>query len=147
MLKMIVVGTDNSKRARTAVDYAAELARSSGAKLRIVTVHRSLPSAHSLAHNALGDLSSEVGDTLALGAHRACLQPLAQRLRERGLDVQLHVVAGDPASAIVSCADELQADLVVIGNRGLRGFRGLFGSIASAVVRNATVPVLVVPTG
>ena len=68
-------------------------------------------------------------------------------IQTSGVDhVVLHVAAGSPAIMIADFADDMHADLVVVGDRGLRGLRGLFGSVASSVVRNANVPVLVVPT-
>lgn len=54
-----------------------------------------------------------------------------------------HVVAGDPATAIVELAEELQVALVVVGKSGARGARGSLGSTAERVVRTAPVGVLV----
>jgi nucleotide-binding universal stress UspA family protein len=147
MLKMIVVGTDNSGRAQTAVDYAADLAESVGGSLRIVTVHRSMPAGYAYTPYTLFPIPNERDDADALDAHLSYLKPVAQRLHGRGLDVQVRVVTGDPATVVVNSAVEMNADLIVIGDRGLRGFRGLFGSVARAVIRDSKVPVLVVRTG
>ena len=51
-LEMIIVGTDNSGRAQTAVDYAADFAQAVGAALRIVTVHRTMPAGYSFTPDA-----------------------------------------------------------------------------------------------
>ena len=147
MIKMIVVGTDNSGRAQTAVEYAADLAEALGAALRIVTVHRVLPAGYSFTPYTLFPMPSERDESDALDAHLSYLKPVAQRLHGRGLDVQVRVVTGDPATVVVNSAVELGADLVLVGDRGLRGFRGLFGSVAKAVIRDSKVPVLVVRTG
>jgi nucleotide-binding universal stress UspA family protein len=146
-LEVIVVGTDNSGRAQTAVEYAADLAEAVGAALRIVTVHRVLPAGYSFTPYTLFPMPSERDEADALDAHLSYLKPVAQRLHGRGLDVQVRVVTGDPASVLVNSAVELAADLVVVGDRGLRGLRGLFGSVSKAVIRDSKVPVLVVRTG
>ena len=51
----------------------------------------------------------------------------------------------DVADAIVATADESNADLIVLGARGLTGVRALLGSVSSRVVQHAHRPVLVVP--
>ena len=83
-------------------------------------------------------------------SHRRHLELLAQQLRDRGIDVSTHVVAGDPARRLSDLATELGVDLVIIGESarlpGRRGQRRRFGNVAASVVRAATVPVLVVPT-
>lgn len=147
MLKTIVVGTDNSGRAQTAVEYAADLAEAVGAALRIVTVHRSMPVGYSFTPYTLLPMPGEGSDAEAVDAHLSYLKPVAARLHGRGLDVQVRVVTGDPATVVVNSAIELGADLIVIGNRGLRGLRGLFGSVAKSVIRDSKVPVLVLRTG
>ena len=147
MIKIIVVGTDNSGRAQTAVEYAADLAEALGAALRIVTVHRVLPAGYSFTPYTLFPIPTERDESDALDAHLSYLKPVAQRLHGRGLDVQVRVVTGDPATVVVNSAVEAGAELVVVGDRGLRGFRGFFGSVAKSVIRDSKVPVLVVRTG
>ncbi len=147
MLKTIIVGTDNTGRAQTAVEYAADLAEAVGAALRIVTVHRTMPVGYSFTPYTLLPMPGEGSDAEAVDAHLSYLKPVAARLHGRGLDVQVRVVTGDPATVVVNSAVELGGDLIVIGNRGLRGLRGLFGSVAKSVIRDSKVPVLVLRTG
>ena len=54
-----------------------------------------------------------------------------------------HVVAGEPATAIVNLAEELQVSLIVVGKAGARGAQGSLGSTAERVVRTASMGVLV----
>lgn len=147
LVKTIVVGTDNSGRAQTAVEYAADLAAALGAALRIVTVHRVLPAGYSFTPYTMFPIPNQRDEADALDAHLSYLKPVAQRLHGRGLDVEVRVVTGDPATVVVNSAAELGADLVVVGDRGLSGFRGLFGSVAKSVIRDSKVPVVVVRTG
>ena len=74
------------------------------------------------------------------------LEAVANRLREKGLDVAYHVhetLEGDVARSIVQHADEFAPDLVVLCSHGSGGMRDwLYGSIAQQVVRLGTWPVL-----
>jgi nucleotide-binding universal stress UspA family protein len=144
--KKIIVGTDNSTRAGAAVEFAAELAEFFKATLHIVTVHRPVPAAHAVSQHAVLPLSSEQSDAEAVAAHLDQLEPVARTLHDRGLDVEVHVVTGDPVAHLVSSADRVGADLIVIGDKGLHGWRAWFGSVPRGVLRNAKTPVLVVPT-
>ncbi|HET6162392.1 MAG TPA: universal stress protein [Planctomycetota bacterium] len=57
---------------------------------------------------------------------------------------EIEIVFDDPGAAIVRCAEERQADLIVVGSRGSTGLRRMaLGSVAESVVRHAPVPVLV----
>jgi nucleotide-binding universal stress UspA family protein len=62
-----------------------------------------------------------------------------------GVTAESHIVDGDADAALVAAARDKHADVIVLGSHGRRGLRRLFlGSVAEAVVRTATVPVLVV---
>lgn len=72
------------------------------------------------------------------------LRALAAPLVERGLEVEEHVIAERPASAITRMAEELRADLIVMGSRGHGPLRSmLVGSVAAEVTEHAPCPVLV----
>ena len=77
----------------------------------------------------------------ALG-HRT-VDPVAAR--HPGVDVDVMVRHGSPARAVVEAAAELEVDLVVVGSRGLGGFKGLLlGSVCRRVVEHAGRVVVVV---
>jgi nucleotide-binding universal stress UspA family protein len=68
-----------------------------------------------------------------------------EQLRARGLDVEELTREGYPATVIEEAAEQLEADLIVIGSRGRSGLKHLLlGSIAERVVQKAPCPVLTV---
>ena len=65
--------------------------------------------------------------------------------RQRMSRVNLHLVIGDPATAIVKLARRLNCDLIVMGTRGMGKVAGLvLGSVATKVVHLADAPVTLV---
>jgi nucleotide-binding universal stress UspA family protein len=63
-----------------------------------------------------------------------------------GLDIEIHAASGAPASVIVRVADEVGADLIVVGSKGMRGSRRIIGSVPNSVAHNAGCHVLIVKT-
>src|SRR3954447_4275148 len=118
MSQVIVVGTDGSPTATVAVERAAELAKMMGARLELVSGYRV---DHSLAAGTgmyAGDLT-EGARTAATG----CLESAAAMLRKDGLEVETHCMGGDAASGLIDVAEATDADLIVVGSRGMKGGR------------------------
>ena len=142
MFSVIVVGTDGSETAGTAVALAVQIATENRAKLHLVAGVRS-PKAVTVPAGGVQamDQSSE--------AH---LRNAAQRMLENvadgieGLDVEKHTAVGDPAEAIVRRADEIGADLIVVGSKGMRGSRRVLGSVPNRVAHKAGCNVLIAKT-
>jgi nucleotide-binding universal stress UspA family protein len=121
----IVAGTDGSDTARKAVDAAVELAALSGAALELV-------SAYDPARRA------DVDATLAQAAQRA---------GAAGVRVQEHPREGDAADAILDVAEELGADLIVVGSKGMTGAkRFMLGAVPTKVSHHAPCAVMIVRT-
>jgi nucleotide-binding universal stress UspA family protein len=75
------------------------------------------------------------------------LEEAATRLREAGLDVEIHAREGDPADAILDVAEEERADLIVVGNKGMTGAkRFLLGSVPNKVSHHAPCSVMIIRT-
>ena len=68
-------------------------------------------------------------------------------LAERGVEVQVEVVTGfNPAEMISQAAERLESDVICLSTHGRSGIsKAILGSVAEALVRRATVPVLIVP--
>ncbi len=76
---------------------------------------------------------------------------LLRRLAEHGRAprvsaTEVHAVTGDPADALVRVADREGADLIVVGNKGMKGARRVLGSVPNSVAHRATCSVLILPT-
>jgi nucleotide-binding universal stress UspA family protein len=147
--KQIVVGTDGSPTAEVAVGQATTLAKLTGATLHIVNAFRAI-AAHQIAAapeamtppidvNASNEASREAG-------LRIC-EAAVEVARQEGVTAEAHCVADDPADALVNLADQLDADLIVVGNRGMSGVkRFLLGSVPNKVSHHCPCNLLVVNT-
>ncbi len=144
MYKIVVVGTDGSETADRAVEAAADLARSWGSELHVITSFRA---------NSPG-LAQVTGAALVdTGAGHAVVEEAARQVGARsietwgsGLKVEAHAVHGDPVDAILDTAASLNADLIVVGSKGMRGARRYLGSVPNSVAHGAHCAVLVVKT-
>ena len=140
MFKTIVVGTDGTDTADRAVARAAELAALTGARLHVVSAYRPAPV-------RVGDGS--VAEDYAVGSDYgadAVLQRTVARLRGDGISVDEHAPKGDPADGVVAVATRENADLIVIGSKGMQGKRRLLGSVPNKVSHQAPCDVLIVKT-
>lgn len=127
----IIVGTDGSSTADVAVDQAGELAQALGAPVHVVCVPSALSGTESSRLTTAQQVVAEGGD----------------RLRSRGITVQTNVPEGDDAAlALVAVAEEADAQMVVVGNKGMTGIRRLLGSLPNRVSHEARRGVLVVRT-
>ena len=135
--KTILVPTDFGEPAEAALDYAITLAVRVGARIILLNVVR-IPV---LGMSEMGAVVTEGAlDSVLIGS-QAQLERLASR--RTTTEIETMVRTGDARDVILEVAKELDADLIVIGTHGRHGFRRLLlGSVAEAVVRTASCPVL-----
>ena len=77
----------------------------------------------------------------------ATLEEAAKDLEEDGVKVETHAREGDPADAILDVAEEQEADLIVVGNKGMTGAkRFLLGSVPNKVSHHAPCSVMIIRT-
>ncbi len=146
MFKSIVVGTDGSETAGEAVRQAIDLARTVGAKLEIVSAYEPVPAPRlrQESRDAPEDLQWAINPREDVNA---TLEAAAAPARELGIDVNVYSRQGDPADAILDVAEERDADLVVVGNKGMTGAkRFLLGSVPNKVSHHAPCSVLIIRT-
>ena len=132
MFETIVVGTNWSDSADVAFARALELARSNNAALHVVTAHA--PVVGGAAAPAAGpDFQSDI-----------VLERALERLGAPDFEVRQHTSTAEPGQAIVEVAQEVGADLIVVGNKGMH--RRVLGSIPNTVSHRASCDVLIVQT-
>jgi nucleotide-binding universal stress UspA family protein len=142
--KVIVVGTDGSDRAARATEAAFSLAKLTGATVHVVHVMRlvAMASAGYGDPSAIATANADARDNGDLICARVQADAEGQ-----GVAVQVHNVDGDPADMLVKVAESVQADLVVIGNRGMTGMKRLvLGSVPNKVSHHCPCSVLIVDT-
>jgi len=139
MFQTIVVGADDSQTARQAVIAAVEVAQISGASLIIVT-------AYDPKSVRLQDLPVDLRLSTTVHPADQLLRTLAALGQERGLRVSVEAVTGSPVDAVVRVAELANADLIVVGNKGMRGARRVLGSIPNSIAHLAPCSVLLVDT-
>ncbi len=146
MFGSIVVGTDGSDTAREAVRQATELAKGIGAQLYVVSAYEPVPAGRLRAErrDAPDDLQWSINPREDV---EATLNEAAESVREAGVNVETFSREGDPADAILDVAEEQNADLIVVGNKGMTGAkRFLLGSVPNKVSHHAPCSVLIIRT-
>jgi len=146
MLKTILVPTDGSAHAKKAVDLAGDLAATSGAKIVRAAQVEHIGESHDKPSNLVnipqeimarveGKMGTQlplqvlefIGKRVLAGAEQVC--------RDKGVEtVELVVEEGRPTEIILDYAKRTNADMIVMGSRGLSALKGiLMGSISSQV--------------
>ena len=144
MYKIVVVGTDGSPTADKAVQAAADIARSWGSELHIVTAVRApRPGMASATGAPLVDTG--LGQAMAEEAAKSVGEEAIAKHGE-GLKSEAHASQGNPDDVILSAAADVGADLIVVGSKGMRGARRYLGSVPNSVAHSAHCAVLVVKT-
>jgi nucleotide-binding universal stress UspA family protein len=136
-LKTIVVGFDDTKPARRALERAADLAEAFGAKLVVTSV---APILVGIARSA-----GPVDPVDSPEEHREQLQDARKLLEGRNIEADYVPAVGEPADAIAELADDVEADLIVVGTRDPGILERLLGqSVSERVVHHAHRDVLIV---
>jgi nucleotide-binding universal stress UspA family protein len=146
MFKSIVVGTDGSDTAGQAVRQAVGLAGAVGAKVGVVSAYEPVPAARlrEERREAPEDMQWAINPREDVDA---TLEAAASVAREAGVEVDTYPRQGDPADAILDVAEEQDADLIVVGNKGMTGARRfLLGSVPNKVSHHAPCSVLIIRT-
>lgn len=143
--KRIVVPTDGSVNSKRALEHAVALASALHADITLVYVANivSVISNFDQIPNASGYVTEQV----ALDMEAEGKNILDEFTKEIPDDISVKTVfeVGSPGPAVLSVAKKFDADLIIMGSRGLGPLKGLFmGSVSSYVVTHPTCPVLIV---
>lgn len=143
-INRILVPVDFSPSARAALEYAAFLAARFGAALDVL--HVSEPPGYVGPDTlALLPVSGQAGRSQARGDVSREVEGILARAGARPAHVSVRVESGEPSDAILHASRDGGADLIVMGTHGRTGLsRLLIGSVAEAVLRRSTCPVLTI---
>lgn len=139
----ILIALDGSPSARHALDFAVELLADRKTAVRLVHI---IP--EHLIYGKAGTAPVELYDMpKERAASKELLEQSEQHLRDAGVgpDIEKQLGVGDPADLILTAAKEMNADLIVLGSRGLNtAQRFLIGSVSNKVATHAHCAVMVV---
>lgn len=139
MFDVVLVGADDSPTARRAVEAAVEIAETYSSALHIVSAFGAKHIAESASPAEFRFLNTE-------GEVDALLQTLSFIATKKGITPVLHAGKGDPTEVVIRVAEEVHADLVVVGNRGMKGVRRVLGSVPNSIAHGAPCSVMIVDT-
>jgi nucleotide-binding universal stress UspA family protein len=138
MFRKILLASDGSADAGQALVYARDLALRDGAQVIVVHAFEPVP----------GYVRAPWRDEVTAHHVRAgqeVADNAAQGLRGAGIDVDIEVLEGPPADAILKVADVRGCDLIVMGSRGHGTLASLLlGSVSHRVLGHTRVPVMIV---
>ena len=146
MFGSIVVGTDGSETANEAVRQATDLAKAVGARINLVSAFEPV------GNQRLREERTQVPDDMQWMVNEredvdATLRKAAETIGEIGVEVETFARQGDPADAILDVAEEQNADLIIVGNKGMSGAkRFLLGSVPNKVSHHAPCSVMIIRT-
>ena len=146
MFGSIVVGTDGSETANSAVKQAIDLAKAVGASVQLVSAYEPVSDSRlrQEKNQAPEDLQWMINPREDVDS---TLEEAKDKAEEAGVDVHIHARQGDPADAILDVAEETNADLIIVGNKGMTGAkRFLLGSVPNKVSHHAPCSVLIIRT-
>jgi nucleotide-binding universal stress UspA family protein len=138
---VVAVGVDGSRPADDALAFALAEARRRGSKLRVVIAW------HVPASALAGGLGAAPGFTptdMETAARDALDEAIARAgAAAQGIEIETRVREGHPSDVLVN--ESADADLLIVGSRGLGGFRGmLLGSVSHECAHHARCPVLII---
>lgn len=145
MITTILVPTDFSDNANTAIEYACELAKALGAGVLITNVYTPAVTQYNIVSPLIQE---EIGRANKIAEEK--LKLIADQIDkqyEKKVPCTTKFVVGGIVEAITQLVSKEEAELVVMGTRGASGLdRILFGSNATKVIEQATCPVLAIPS-
>jgi len=141
MIEKILIATDGSESAHEALEFGLDLASEQDARAFVVRV---APAVDVMPYANFGYVAPSVPHEF--NEHDSeTLQEAAELAAENGVDVETALLKGRPADEIVTYADTIDADLIVVGSRGHGAVASaVIGSVSRGVLHESRRPVLVV---
>jgi nucleotide-binding universal stress UspA family protein len=143
MLETIAVGTDGSDTASKAVEFAMDLAEKYGARLVVASSYE--PVSEDRLRKEQTDAPQDIQWSINPSEDvDSTLRAVEEQAKERGLKTTSEAREGDPADVLVAIAEDQDADLLVVGNKGMQ--RRILGSVPNSVSHKAPCSVVIVKT-
>lgn len=140
-IKTILVPIDFSSHSRKAMETAVEFAKAFGADLHLVH-------AYSLPVGVVGPYDYQIPASILAEMRSSAARRVDEEVKKvsrMGVAAKGIITEGLPTQAILEAAEQLHADLIVMGTRGLTGLKHVvLGSVAERTIRHAPCPVLTV---
>ncbi len=147
MYTKIVVGTDGSDGASRALAAALDLGALSGATVHVVSAMKAPMSGAFVGPEAMAVIPSGPDWHEAARAELdAILGRAGLDAKAKGVECEPHAEIGSAADVLCQVAESIDADLIVVGSRGMRGGRRFLGSVPNSVAHHAPCSVLIVYT-
>jgi nucleotide-binding universal stress UspA family protein len=144
MVRAVAVGTDGSDRAAKAVAFAIDMARRYEARLIAISSYR--PVSESRLQKEQEEAPQEIQWSInPMEEVEDILSSVESSALEAGVEVTTVASQGDPADVLIKHAEEQDADVLIVGNRGMK--RRILGSVPNTVTHKAQCTVVVVKTG
>jgi nucleotide-binding universal stress UspA family protein len=143
MIETIAVGTDGSETASKAVDFALELAEKFGSRVVVASSYRPVSEGRLRAEQreAPEDIQWSINPMEDVDK---ALRGVEEKAKARGLSATTEAREGDPADVLCDIAEQHNADLLVVGNKGMQ--RRVLGSVPNSVSHKAPCSVVIVKT-
>jgi len=140
LYRRVLVGFDGSPEALNALEKAVGLAKALGAEVYVVTV---VPTPNTVLGPMMTPETLDYSPLVKTAEE--VLEKIVKERSGKGVSISYEVRLGDPASALLEAAEEIGADLIVLGRRRLSGLERIaLGSVSSKIVNHSHVDVLVV---
>jgi nucleotide-binding universal stress UspA family protein len=143
MIQTIAVGTDGSDTASKAVDFALDLAEKFGSHVVIASSYKPVSESRvrSEQREAPADIQWSINPMQEVTAN---LRKVEEKAKQRGLEATSEAREGDPADVLCDIAEQHNADLLVVGNKGMQ--RRVLGSVPNSVSHKSPCSVVIVKT-
>lgn len=142
-MRNILLAFDGSENAKRALQYVIDLVRDTSLPLQVQVLnvqHEPIIYGEYVTASLIDDLNAGL-----MAQAQEVLDEAAQKLKAAGITHETHAVLGNVSELINDAVKRLGCDTVVMGTRGLGSFTGLvLGSVATRVIHEVTVPVLLV---
>lgn len=144
----ILVGVDFSENGKKAFQAAIRLAQDMGTSLVIVHVFPEMKAPSLISGQLEKEIIAEAKAEVSKEEAMTLAEEWVVKARDEGLDVEVVATDGVPHEVVIQAAKDHGAGLIVVGTHGRTGLkRVLMGSVAENVVRNSSIPVVIVPRG